>query len=182
MVLLASALVVRSHAQESQALSLRLRATPSVSVYRMDMGAQRTFADNMAQLTRMFEDPAKGPDYVSYSAGFSIAAYENVPVLVSITTPEVTLPGIQDIVENIIKERRIIWGYLNDGTTFYMRAMVTTESPVEFRLRNNGLLRRSIRTVDPLFIAHVFFIINKRKEEINYESALPVTTVTVEFL
>ena len=50
-MLLASTLAVRSDAQDRQALKLRLRATPSVSVSRMDIGAQRTFADNMARLT-----------------------------------------------------------------------------------------------------------------------------------
>jgi hypothetical protein len=181
-MLLASTLVIRSHAQDGQALQFRLRATPSVTVSRMDRGAQRTFADNMAQLTKMFEDPTREADYVTFSGGLSIAAYENIPVQISITTPEITLPGLQDIVEGLMADTRITWGYLNDGTTFFMRAMVTNESPVAFRLRNNGLLRRSMRSGDPLFIAHVFFIINQRKEVTYYGSALPVPTVTVEFL
>lgn len=174
---LTAAWMSEGQAQIKQTLRIRVNASPSVSVVRMDESARRIFADEMPRLTEMFQGRTRGMDSVSLGSGFLISAYENVSVLVSCTTPELKSHSSSDS-----GAVRITCGYLNDGTTYFRRATMTNKNRIEFRLRNNSLLKRSMQFDNPLFVAYVFFLVDQRKEDRKNESQMPVSTVTVEFM
>ncbi|MGA3245288.1 MAG: hypothetical protein ABSE41_11770 [Bacteroidota bacterium] len=174
---LTATLMSECQAQIKQTLRVRVNASPSVSVARMDEGARRIFADEMPQQTEMFQGRTRGADSVSLGSGFLISAYENITVLLSFTTPAGTRQS-----SNSSDATRITCGYLNDGTTYFRRATITNKNPIEFRLRNNGLLKRSMQFDNPLFVAYVFFLVDQRKEDRKNEGPMPVSTVTVEFM
>ena len=123
------------------------------------------------------EGRVRGRDSVVIGPGLSISSFENVAVRVSFTKPIVL--GLQKDDTNAV---RIICGYLNDGTSYFRRATFTSKNSVEFRLRNINLLKQSIQFNNSLFVAYVFFLVDIRKEGYQYESSVPVSTVTVEIL
>lgn len=173
---LTAALMSESQAQVRQSLKVSVRALPSVSIAGMDGGVERALADDMLQLSKKFQDKTGGTGSASLSSGFSISAYENITVLLSFTKEgERWSNRNSDVL-------RIICGYLNDGTTCFKRATVVNKNPIQFRLRDNNLMKRSMQSDNPLFVAYVFFLIYGRKEETKHAITLPVPTVTVEFI
>jgi hypothetical protein len=164
-------------AQIKQTMRVNVNATPAVSVSRMDAGAQRAFADEMPQLVQLFQERSRGLDTISFGSRLSISSFENVTLLLSFTVPELIGQSKSDS-----SPVRITCGYLNDGTTYFRRATFSEKSPIRFRLRNKNLLKRSMQSNDPLFVAYVFFLIDQRKGETRYDGVMPVTTVTVEIL
>ncbi len=177
LMVLTVAFLNESMAQLTQTLRVRVSAPPSVSVSRMDAGAQRAIADEMPQLSQMFQERSRGLDTISLGSGLSILSLENVTVLLSFKVPEPKRRSKSDS-----GAVRITCGYLNDGTTYFRRATFSDKSPIQFRLRNSNLLKRSMQSNNPLFVAYVFFLIDQRKGETRYESQMPVPTVTVEIL
>ena len=177
LTVLTAALMNKSTAQIKQTLTVRVNAPPSVSVSGMDAGAQRAFTDEMPQISQMFQERSRGLDTISLGSGLSISSFENVTVLLSFTVPELTGQSKSDS-----GAVRITCGYLNDGTTYFRRATFSDKSPIQFRLRNSNLLKRSMQSNNPLFVAYVFFLIDQRKGGTRYERPMPVPTVTVEIL
>ncbi len=167
----------KSIAQITQTLRVRVSAPSSVSVSRMDAGVQRAIEDEMPQLSQMFQERSRGLDTISLGSGLSISSLENVTVLLSFTVPE--LKGQTKSDSGLV---RITCGYLNDGTTYFRRATFSDKSPIQFRLRNSNLLKRSMQSSNPLFVAYVFFLVDQRKGKTRYEGPMPVPTVTVEIL
>jgi hypothetical protein len=164
-------------AQNKQPMNVKLRVSPSVSVGGMEAGVQRAFANEIPQLTQMFRGRAAEADSVSFGSGFALSAYENITVLVGVTVP--TFVGKSGDKPGAA---RITCGYLNDGTTYFRRAILTNKRVVQFRLMNSNLLKQSMKLDNPLFVAYVFFLITESKEEISHATSLPVSTVTVEYL
>ena len=177
LIALTGALVSESQAQIKQTLRVRVNASPSVSVSKLDAGAQIAFEDELPRLTERFQGRTGRADSMRLGPGFSISAYENISVQLSFTTPMQPTHGKDDS-----GAVRITCGYLNDGTTYFRRATIAKKSPIQFRLRNNSLLKSSMQFNNPLFVAYVFFLVNQRKEETKNGNALPVSTVTVEFM
>jgi hypothetical protein len=116
-------------------------------------------------------------DIVSLDFGFSISAYENLTVLLSFTTPKLFEKNKQSVYP-----MRIDCGYLNDGTTYFNRAIITDRNFVQFRLRNNNLLKRSMKISDPLFVAYTFFLVHHAKGTLSNKGALPVSIITLKYL
>ena len=177
LMMLTAAFTSESRAQIGPSLKIKLNVSPSINISKIDAGSQISLNEEMSHLNQLIPRQSKGADSVSFGSGFSISAYENIPVLLSFTTP--VMVGKSNKHSGAV---RILCGYLNDGTTYFRRATVTYKSVVQFRLRNNSLLKRSMKLNNPLFAAYVFFLTNQRKEDIKNEIPMPVSTVTVEFL
>ncbi len=169
--------VSRVDAQVRQPLRVKLSVSPTINVTRLDAGLQNSFSEEVARLDQLSAGKTGGGEILMTGPGFSIAAYENISVLVTVTPPLVkarAAGGTDDL--------RITCGYLNDGTTYFRRSVITNKSVVEFRLRNSNLLKRSMKLGNPVFVAYVFFLIHERKEANTHGAPLQVPTVTVEFL
>jgi len=164
-------------AQIKPSLKIKLNVSPSITVSKIDAGAQSSFRGELAHLNELIPRQTGGADSVRFGSGFSISAYENITVLLRVTPP------VQAGQRNKYSgAARILCGYLNDGTTYFRRATIANKSAIQLRLRNNNLLRRSMKLNNSLFVAYVFFLVNQRKEETKNGSPLPVSTVTVEFM
>lgn len=166
-----------SSAQMQPTLKVKLDVSPSVNISKIDESSQVSFKDELVDLGQLVRRQSGGTDSISLGPGFAVSAYENITVLVTVKTPL----GVS-LRRNKADSPRITCGYLNDGTTYFRRATITQKSEVEFRLRNNNLLKRSMKLTNPLFVAYVFFFINERKEARTNENQVPVSTVTVEFM
>ncbi len=177
MVALTAGLSSETQAQIKPSMKIKIDVSSSVGISQVEAGVQNLIAKEVAHLEESIAERAGGADPVSLSPGFSISAYENIRVLVSVTTPEQMSDG-----KDSVNAPQISCGYLNDGTTYFSRATITNKSAIQFRLRNNNLLKRSMKLENPLFVAYVFFVINRQKQKSLGESPLLIPTVTVEFL
>ena len=166
-----------SQAQIRQPMKVKLNVSPSIVVSRMDADLQVSLTAQLGYMNQLVSRETSGVDSVVLAPGFSIAAYENVSVDVSVETPS-QMSNVRDGAGAF----RITCGYLNDGTTYFRRSTITNRNNVQFRLRNNDLLKHSMKLNNPRFVAYVFFLINERKEARTYGGPLPVSTVTVEFM
>jgi hypothetical protein len=164
-------------AQIKPSMKIKLDVLPSINVARMDVDLQALFAENIAHLNELASIGKSGEDPISLDFGFSISAYENITVLLSYTKPE-----ISEKENNRYYPMRILCGYLNDGTTSFKRAITTEKNFLEFRLRNNHLLKRSMKFSEPLFVAYAFFLVSHHAGAVKEEGPLPVSTITLEFL
>jgi hypothetical protein len=174
---LTSGLSGESLAQMSPSMKVNLNVLPSISVSTIDGDLQTLFAEDIAHLNELASAKTSGEDPVSLDFGFSISAYENVTVLLSFTKPELSEKNKQSLYP-----MRIVCGYLNDGTTFFKRATITNKNAMQFRLRNNNLLKRSMKLSNPLFVAYAFFLVNHEISTVKKEGPLPVSTITLEFM
>ena len=143
----------------------------------MDDDLRTLFAEDIAHLNELASAKPGNEDIVSLDFGFSISAYENITVLLSFTSQELSEKNRQSVYPS-----RIDCGYLNDGTTYFTRAIITNGNFVQFRLRNNNLLKRSMKVNDPLFVAYTFFLVHHTKGTLSNKGALPVSTITLEYL
>jgi hypothetical protein len=164
-------------AQIKPSMKINLDVLPSVNVARMDVDLQSLFAEDIAHLNELASASNGGEDPISLDFGFSISAYENITVLLSFTRPEKSEKNASSLYP-----MRIICGYLNDGTTFFRRATITNKNAFQFRLRNNNLLKHSMKISDPLFVAYTFFLVSHRVGTVNKKGSLPVSTITLEFM
>ena len=170
-------LLSESQAQIKPSMKIKLNVLPSTNISRMDADMQKLFTEDIAHLNELIAERNDGADPVSLGCEFSISAYENITVLLSYTT---LVQAVQS--NNDSHPMRIVCGYLNDGTTYFKRATITNKNAIQFRLRNNSLLRRSMKLDNSLFVAYVLFLTNQRNEQIVNESSIPVSTVTFEFM
>jgi hypothetical protein len=166
-----------SQAQMTPSMKIKLNVLPSVNITRMDDDLQTLFAEDITHLNELASAKPSNEDIVSLDFGFSISAYENITVLMSFTSPELSEKNKQSVYPS-----RIDCGYLNDGTTYFNRAIITDRNIVQFRLRNNNLLKRSMKVSDPLFVAYTFFLVHHTKSTLSNKGALPVSTITLEYL
>jgi hypothetical protein len=164
-------------AQIKPSMKIKLDVLPSVNVARMDGDLQTLFAEDIAHLNELASAKTGGEDPISLEYGFSISAYENITVLLSFTKPEQTEKDKQSFYP-----MRIVCGYLNDGTTYFKRATITNRNFMQFKLRNNNLLKRSMKLSNPLFVAYAFFLVSHETGTVKKEGPLPVSTITLEFL
>jgi hypothetical protein len=164
-------------AQIQPTIKVRVNVSPAINVSRMEQNTQLSLGEEMSNLTQLVPRQPGSKETTSIGPGFAISAYENISILLTVERP--SLSGGQEFAA---KAPKITWGYLNDGTTYFRRATITNKSSVEFRLRNNNLLRQSMKFRNPLLTAYVFLIINERKEASAHENPVPVSTVTIEFL
>jgi hypothetical protein len=167
-----------SQAQMKPSMKIKLGVLPSISVSTIeDANLQNLFAEDIAHLNELLAERTGEADSVSLEYGFSISAYENIPVLLSFTKP------VQiEMDKKNLYPMRIVCGYLNDGTTFFRRATITNKNALQFRLRNKNLLKRSMKISNPLFVAYVFFLVHLGQEKPKNEGSLPVSTITLEFM
>lgn len=177
LITLTGGLSRESQAQIKPSLKIKLSVSPSINISKIDEGLQGVFTEELSHFKELIPGRKGGADSVSFGSGFSISSYENIAVILSFTVPEKV--GKSNIRSSAA---RIRCGYLNDGTTYFRRARITDKSPLQFRLRNNSLLKRSMQFTNPQFVAYVFFMVIQRKELRRNGSPLPVSTVTVEFL
>jgi hypothetical protein len=166
-----------SQAQMTPSMKIKLNVLPSVNITRMDDDLQTLFAEDIAHLNELASAKPGNEDIVSLDFGFSISAYENITVLLSFTSPELSEKNRQSVYPS-----RINCGYLNDGTTYFTRAIITNGNFVQFRLRDNNLLKRSMKVSDPLFVAYTFFLVHHTKGTLSNKGPLPVSTITLEYL
>ncbi|HEY9166172.1 MAG TPA: hypothetical protein VIS48_08440 [Candidatus Kryptonia bacterium] len=172
---LTAGIPLESEAQVKPTLKIKVNVESSVGISKMDAGMKGLLIEESPFLKDLISGEFGERDTVSLSSGYAISAYENISVLVTVTTPGLIRDGNPN-------SPRITCGYLNDGTTYFRRATITNKSAIDFRLRNNSLLKRSMKTRNPLFVAYVFFLIHQQKEEMGNEYPLPISTVTVEFI
>ena len=167
-----------SQAQMKPSMKIKLNVLPSISVSTIeDANLQSLFAEDITHLNELASTKFGGEDIISLDFGFSISAYENLTVLLSFTRPELSENNKQSVYPS-----RIVCGYLNDGTTYFTRATFTNGNFMQFRLRNNNLLKRSMKIGDPLFVAYTFFLVQHAKGTIRNKGPLPVSTITLEYL
>jgi len=176
-MIMITGLSIESQAQIKHSMKVNLNVLPSVNISRMNGDLQSLFAEDIAHLNELVSAKTGGEDPVSLDFGFSISAYENITVLLSFTKPE-------QIEKNnpSLYPMRIVCGYLNDGTTYFKRATITNRNIMQFRLRNNNLLKRSMKHRDPLFVAYAFFLVSHEIGTVKKENPLPVSTITLEFM
>jgi len=170
-------LVDESWTQIKPSMKIKLNVLPSVTISKMTTNAQSPFVGELSQLKELTTQRLGKGDSVYLAPGFSISAFENITVLLSYTTPSKILKSTTP--KSGVK---IMCGYLNDGTAYFSRAKIAQKSPIQFTLRDNHLLKRSMINSDPQYVAYVFFLIDKRKEVRKNEGPLPFSTVTVEFI
>ncbi|MCX6120385.1 MAG: hypothetical protein NTX44_02045 [Ignavibacteriales bacterium] len=166
-----------SQAQIKSSMKIKLNVLPSINITRMDGDLQILFAEDITHMNELVSVKNGGEDIVSLDFGFSISAYENITVLLSFTNPELFEKNKQSVYP-----MRIDCGYLNDGTTYFTRATITNRNSMQFRLRNNNLLKRSMKLSDPLFVAYTFFLVHHQKATIKNKGPLPVSTITLEYM
>ena len=176
-LILTAGLLSESQAQINPSMKINLSVLPSVNIARMDADLQTLFSEDIAQLNELASTKTGGEDPVSLDFGFTISAYENITVLLSYTRPEVSGENKQSL-----SPKRIVCGYLNDGTTYFKRAIISNKNALQFRLRNNNLLKRSMKLGNPLFVAYAFFLVSHEIESIKKEGPLPISTITLEFM
>ena len=176
-MIMITGLSIESQAQIKHSMKVNLNVLPSVNISRMNGDLQSLFAEDIAHLNELVSAKTGGEDPVSLDFGFSISAYENITVLLSFTKPE-------QIEKNnpSLYPMRIVCGYLNDGTTYFKRATITNRNIMQFRLRNNNLLKRSMKLSNPLFVAYAFFLVSHEMGTVKKEGPLPVSTITLEFM
>jgi hypothetical protein len=177
MLLLIIGLLCECFAQLKPSMKVKLNVFPSVNIARMDIDLHSLFAEDIAHLNELVSAKTGGEDPVSLDFGFSISAYENITVILSFTSPELSERN-----KNSLYSMRIDCGYLNDGTTYFRRATITNRNSMQFRLRNNNLLKRSMKLSDPLFVAYTFFLVHYNKVDIKNTGTLPVSTITLEYM
>jgi hypothetical protein len=160
-------------------ISERTEGTDSVNSPTGVLIAGRSLAVDPLSLSleEVLAEQTNGWDSVGLGFGFSISAYENISVLIKISHPHSVNEGKEDT-----HRLQMINGYLNDGTTFFKRATITSRNNLQFRLRNKNLLKHSMIQNNPLFTAYVFFLVNQQREKQNYDSRMAISTVIVEFL
>jgi hypothetical protein len=176
-LILTAGLSVESQAQMKASMKIKLNVLPSINITRMDGDLQTLFAEDIAHMNELASAKPGGEDIVSLDFGFSISAYENITVLLSFTNPELFEKNKQSVYP-----MRIDCGYLNDGTTYFTRATITNTNFMQFRLRNNNLLKRSMKLSDPLFVAYTFFLVHHEKGTTRNKGPLPVSTITLEYM
>lgn len=175
---LTAGLSSESKAQTTPLMKIKIDVSPSVGISQVEAGVQNLITGELAHLERSFNNQLAGAgEPPSLVSGFAISAYENIDVLVS-----VAFPGQTANKKDNANSLRITCGYLNDGTTYFRRATITDKSSIQFRLRNENLLKRSMKLDNPLFVAYVIFLVDWQGEEMRYRNATPAPTVTVEFL
>jgi hypothetical protein len=166
-----------SQAQMKPSMKVKLNVLSSINISNMEAKSQSLFSGEVGHLNELMAQRNRGANPVVLSSGFSISADENITVLLSFTTPVQAGKSKKD--SHVM---RMLCGYLNDGTTYLSRATFTNKNVIQFRLRNNSLLRRSMKLDNSLFVAYVLFLTNQRNEQTVNESSMPVSTVTVEFM
>jgi hypothetical protein len=176
-LILTTGLSGESQAQMKSSMKIKLNVLPSVNITRMDGNLQTLFAEDITHMNELASAKTDGEDLVSLDYGFSISAYENLTVLLSFTSPELSEKNIQSVFP-----MRIDLGYLNDGTNYFKRATITNRNSIQFRLRNNNLLKRSMKLSDPLLVAYTFFLVHHAKSTLRNNDPLPVSTITLEYL
>jgi len=177
-LILTAGLSGESQAQIKASMKVKLNVLPSVNITRMDDDLRTLFAEDISHLNELASAKnGNNEDIISLDFGFSISAYENLTVLLSFTNPELSEKNKQSVYPV-----RIVCGYLNDGTTYFTRAIITNGNSTQFRLRNNNLLKRSMKLSDPLLIAYTFFLVHHQKATIRNKGPLPVSTITLEYL
>jgi hypothetical protein len=176
-LILTTGLSGESQAQLKASMKIKLNVLPSVNITRMDGNLQTLFAEDISHMNELASAKTGGEDLVSLDYGFSISAYENITVLLSFTSPELSGKNKQSVYP-----MRIDCGYLNDGTTYFTRAIIANRNSMQFRLRKNNLLKRSMKLSDPLFVAYTFFLVHHAKGTIRNKGPLPVSTITLEYL
>jgi hypothetical protein len=164
-------------AQIKPSMKIKLDVLPSINVARMDVDLQVLFAENIAHLNELASTGNGSEDPVSLDFGFSISAYENITVLLSYTKPE-----ISEKENNRYYPLRILCGYLNDGTTNFKRAITTEKNFLEFRLRNNRLLKHSMKFSEPILVAYAFFLVSHHKGAVKEDGPLPISIITLDYL
>jgi hypothetical protein len=176
-IVLVAGFSVENRAQIKPSMKIKLDVLPSVNVARMDGDLQTLFTEDIAHLNELASARIGGEDLVSLDFGFSVSAYENITVLLSFTKPELSEKN-----KHSLDPMRIVCGYLNDGTTYFKRATITNKNSMQFRLRNNNLLKRSMKLGNPLFVAYAFFLVSHETGTVKKEGPLPVSTITLEFM
>jgi len=176
-MILTAGLSSGSQAQMKPSMKIKLNVLPSVNISRMDDDLQTLFTEDIAHLNELASAKTGGEDPVSLDFGFSVSAYENITVLLSYTKPELSEKD-----KHSLDPVRIVCGYLNDGTTYFKRATITNRNYMQFRLRNNNLLKRSMKLSNPLFVAYAFFLVSHEMGTVKKEGPLPVSTITLEFM
>jgi hypothetical protein len=166
-----------SQAQMKPSMKVKLNVSSSINISNMDANFQSMFSGEVGHLNELMTQRNRGANPVVLSSGFSISADENITVLLSFSKPVQMGKSSNDS-----RAVRILCGYLNDGTTYLSRATFTNKNVIQFRLRNNSLLRRSMKLDNSLFVAYVLFLTNQRNERTVNESSIPVSTVTFEFM
>jgi len=181
MIALTSVPFCEAQVRTKPMLKVRVDVSPSVGISEVEPMTDVLIAKDLEHLEGKLA--AEAP--VTFISGFAISAYENISILVSVTTQgESTTGHCEEHSDEAIPVMRpqITCGYLNDGTTYFERAIITDSGAVLFRLRNIDLLRRSMKLSNPLFVAYVFFLIRNEKEVRQNGNPMPVSTVTVEYL
>jgi hypothetical protein len=176
-LILTTGLSGESQAQMKPSMKIKLNVLPSVNITRMDGNLQTLFAEDISHMNELASAQTGGEDIVSLDFGFSISAYENITVLLSFTSPELSEKNKQSVYP-----MRIDCGYLNDGTNYFKRATITSKNSLQIRLRNNNLLKRSMKVSDPLFVAYAFFLVRHERGTIRNKGPLPVSTITLEYM
>jgi hypothetical protein len=162
-------------AQIKPTLKVKLNVLPSINITRMDVDLKTLFAEDITHMNELASAKSIGEVPVSLDFGFSISAYENINVLINFTKPDSSN-------KNGLYPMRIICGYINDGTTFFKRATITNRNTIQFRLRNNNLLKNSMKLSDPLLVAYAFFLVSQEVHPTRDEGHLPVSVITLEYL
>jgi hypothetical protein len=174
---LAAACTFETNAQLRPTLKVKLDVSPAVEVSSLDQSVQASFAKEIAKTNGLIPMGGRGGQSLHVGPGFAISAYENITVLVSVTPPASASSPVGSK-----GTTRITCGYLNDGTSYFRRSTITNRNTVSFRLRNNGLLRRSMKLQNPLLVAYIFFIVDEPRKAEEDDDRLPVSNVTVEFI
>lgn len=165
-----------SRAQIVPLLRVKIDVSASVGVSQVQPGVQILIQEELEHLKELVAVRSGGAESLNLTSGFSISAFENIRVLVSIATPGRTVDA-----NDSTSSLRLSCCYLNDGTTYFCRATITDTSAAQFRLRNVNLLKRSMKLENPLFVAYVFFLVEHQKGIAQDIDQSPVP-VTIEFL
>jgi len=174
---LTAGLSSESKAQMKPSMKVKLNVSSSINITNMDANFQSMFSGEVGHLNELIAQRNRGANPVVLSSGFSISADENITVLLSFSKP--VQPGKSN---NDSRAVRILCGFLNDGTTYLSRATFTNKNVIQFQLRNNNLLRRSMKLYNSQFVAYVLFLTNQRNERIVKENYIPISTVSIEFM
>jgi len=174
---LTAGLSSESKAQMKPSMKVKLNVSSSINITNMDANFQSMFSGEVGHLNELIAQRNRGANPVVLSSGFSISADENITVLLSFSKP--VQPGKSN---NDSRAVRILCGFLNDGTTYLSRATFTNKNVIQFQLRNNNLLRRSMKLYNSQFVAYVLFLTNQRNERIVKENSIPISTVSIEFM
>jgi hypothetical protein len=164
-----------SGAQIKPSMKIRLNVLPSINIARMDVDLKTLFAEDISHMNELASVNSVGEAPISLDFGFSISAYENIEVLIHFTKPDSSD-------NNGLFPMRMICGYINDGTAFFKRAIFANKDIMQFRLRNNNLLKSSMKLSDPLLVAYTFFLVSLKANPTRDEGHIPVSVITLEYL